>query len=128
MTSIAEFSACTMFIRAMFRTPVPAADDEGARALLEDIVEHRRRAVVLAGAHRAIAFGLALGITHLTIHVGRQMGMLLVRPRPECHQVCPQACDRIAKWPMGGLVGWPIFARVIARGMRRRAIGEQFDD
>src|ERR1700731_91561 len=71
--------------------------------LLEDIVEHRRRAVVLAGAHRAIAFGLALGVTHLAIHLGRQMGMLLVRPRPECHQVCPQACDRIAKWPMGGL-------------------------
>src|SRR5215468_1422934 len=156
ITSIAEFSACTMFIRAMRSTLVRAwrgavcvLRRRGARLgalpleqrahllalalqirrhVAEHVVEHGERVEERTLRQRSVRLGLLPAGRDVRFELLVQLRMALLGPLPERDQVLLETCDRISERP-----GPPFLLRAIARGIiarrvRRRAIGDVLDE
>src|SRR5665213_210151 len=129
ITSMAEFSAWIMFIRAMRLHPhLLALLSQVPGHLLEHVLEHRRHAGTRAAGEGAVALGLLAGRAHRLGELLFQRRVLVVRPRSQRHQVAREPRDRIAQRPSRRLLGRPVAAGIVAGRVALGPIGDQLDD
>src|SRR5439155_12705744 len=87
----------------------------------------RLDAEMRAALHRAVAFRLAADLADMVDQLAFELLLPLRRPLAEPDQMARQALDRVAIGPVLPLVLGTVAGRVVARRMRRGAVGEQLD-
>ncbi len=94
---------------------------------LEHVLEHQIAIEARTLGHRAVAHRFLPRGRDLRIEFLAERAVARLRPLAERDQVLLEPLDRIAERPALRLVLWPVARRIVAGGMRCRAIGHQFD-
>src|SRR5438093_13150517 len=128
MTSIAELSACTMFIAGISALLLFALALEVPRHFLVHVLEHRAHGREWSLVERAQSFGFLARGAHLFFNLLRHRFVLLLGPGAAADEMHLQALDRIAERPFLGFVGGAVTARIVRGRMRRGAVGEKLDE
>src|SRR5690606_30538888 len=104
-----------------------ALSRETRRDLFEHVVEHGFRIELRAAAERAVGVRFTPGGGDLLLALLRERRLALLGPFAQRDQVRFESLDRVAERPALELVLGAVARRIVARGMRRDAIGDQLD-
>src|SRR5690606_20577484 len=130
MTSIAEFNAWIMFMRAMsapLRAQLFTLAHEMLGHLLEYILEHEVGIEPRALVQGAVPGRLAPCGRYLLVEFLRERRVALLRPLTQRDEMLLEALDRIAERPALIFVLRTVARRIVAGRMGRGTIGHMFD-
>src|SRR5580658_8124103 len=132
ITSMAEFKAWIMFMLAMNSTPFRAHQValplQIARHLLEHVLEHQVRMQPRTFGHGAVRQRLLPACRDEGLDLARQRLVTFLGPLAQSDQMLLQARDGIAQGPVFLIILRAVARRIVAGGMRGRAIGHQLDE
>src|SRR5579862_6692525 len=148
ITSMAELSAWTMFMRAIGsalacrgrgrrgaglalrlaqRAQLALLLLQVRRHLLEDVLEHGERIEPGTRGERAEALGLLPGGVDVRLELLLEPRVPLLGPLAERDQVLFETDDRIAERPGAPFLLGAVARGIVAGGVRRGAVGDQLD-
>src|SRR5690242_12106554 len=156
ITSIAELSACTMFIRAMRSALVRARRRAGnillrgagrgaalrieqrahllalalqaLRHIVEYVLEHGERIEERPVGERSVGFSFFPAGGDVGFELLVQLGVAFLGPFPERDQVLLEARDRIPEWPGAPFLLRSVAGGIIARRVRGGAVRHLLDE